>query len=270
MQLMRLAAVTVLAVGTVALPASPAAAAGVVELSSDGATWSGSLGGPLFATTPELVPLGSESASFWVRNSAADDAYLRLTVDALSWSGADYAASLSVAAAVPGTAGTPVVLATAGTCPVLLDGVILAAGQAVKVTATLALGDLHGTAGQSGSAAMNIGVMLTQVAGTAPASGCASPVPSPGATPATVVVIPASGSAAAPVAPAVDGDAVEVPLPPLVPGAAILSALPNTLVRFDSSILGWAGAGLPLGAALFFLFGILRRLVRGESEEQTP
>ncbi len=268
---MRAIAASALVVGLALAPVTVASAAGVVELSSDGSTWGSSLGSPLFTTAPELVPLGSESASFWVRNSAPDDAYLRLTVDALGWSGSAYAASLSIAASVPGTAGTPIVLASAGSCPVLLNGVLLPAGQAVKVTTTLALGDLSGTSGQSGSAAMNIGVMLTQVAGTTPASGCASPVPSPGSSPGTVVVIPAVPTAAAPtVAPVVDGEVVEVPLPPIVPGAAILSALPNTLVRFDSSILGWAGAGLPLGAALFFLFGIVRRLVRGESEEQTP
>jgi hypothetical protein len=269
MQLMRVIAALGAAATLVVLPVTAASAAGIVEVSTDGATWGSSLGSPLFTTAPELVPMGSESASFWVRNSAADDAYLRLTVDTLGWSGFDYAASLSIAASVPGIAGTPIVLASAGSCPVLLNGVLLPAGQAVQVTATLALGDLNGTSGQSGSAAMNIGVMLTQVAGTAPASGCASPVSSPGSAPATVVVVPSAPSSVA-VAPAMDGEIVEVPLPPIVPGAAILAALPNTLVRFDSSIIGWAGAGLPLGAALFFLFGIIRRLVRGESEEQIP
>ena len=269
MQLMRAIAALGASAALVVLPVAAASAAGVVELSSDGSTWGSSLGGPLFTAAPELVPLGSESASFWVRNSAPDDAYLRLTVDTLGWSGADYAASLSVAASVPGTAGAPIVLASAGSCPVLLNGVLLPAGQAVKVTTTLALGDLNGTSGQSGSAAMNIGVMLTQVAGTAPAGGCAAPAPAPGSQPVTVVVVPSTASYVA-VAPAIDGEVVEVPLPPIVPGAAILAALPNTLVRFDSSIIGWAGAGLPLGAALFFLFGIVRRLVRGESEEQNP
>jgi hypothetical protein len=44
-------------------------------------------------------------------------------------------------------------------------------------------------------------------------------------------------------------------------------------VQFDSSFLGWAGAGIPLGAALFFLVGVVRRLIRGPGagdEELVP
>ena len=98
---MRAIAASALVVGLALAPVTVASAAGVVELSSDGSTWGSSLGSPLFTTAPELVPLGSESASFWVRNSAPDDAYLRLTVNALGWSGSTYAASLNIATSVP-------------------------------------------------------------------------------------------------------------------------------------------------------------------------
>jgi len=263
---MRAIAAVLLGVVMVLGAAMPASAAGVVQLSSDGSTWSTSLGSPLFAAAPELVPMQAASATFWVRNSAPDAAYLRLTVDNLSWSGAQYAAALSVAASVPGTAGTPLVLGSSSGCMVLLDGILLAAGQAVKVTTTLALGDLNGTAGQTGAAAMDIAVGLEQAV-TAPTAGC-----NPAATPdTTVVVVPPTGAAARPAAPlpatAGDPGVIEIPVPPLVPGAAVLSLLPNTLVRFDSSIIGWATAGVPLGAALFFLVGVIRRMVRGPREE---
>ena len=252
-----------IAVGLVLAPAAAASAAGVIELSDDGSAWSTSLGGPLFATAPQLVPMQSQSASFWVRNATPDDAYLRLTVDNLSWTGTHYAAALSLAASVPGAAGAPLALGTATGCLVLLEGVLLPAGQAVQVSATLALGNLDGTTGQMGTASMDIAVGLEQATSSAPAPGCA-----PAATPATtIVVVPPSGVAAAPTGPqavSTGGEAaIEVPVLPLVPGTAILALLPNTLVRFDSSVVGWATAGLPLGAALFFIVGVIRRMIRG-------
>ena len=262
---MRRIAVVVAVIAMVVVPAASASAAGVVELSSDGSTWSSSLSSPLFAAPPALVPMQAQSATFWVRNTAADPAYLRLTVENLNWSGTHYAAALSMAASVPGTSGTPLTLGSSSGCLVLLDGILLAAGQAVKVTTTLALGDLTGTTGQTGTAAMDIAVGLEQAV-TTPTAGC-----NPAATPGTTIVVvpPTSPStpSAAQAAAAGESDVIEVPVPPLVPGTSILSLLPNTLVRFDGSLLGYATAGVPLGAALFFLVGVIRRMVRGPSEE---
>jgi len=264
---MRAIAAVLLGAVMVLAAAAPASAAGEVQLSSDGSTWSSSLGSPLFATAPDLVPMQTASATFWVRNSASDAAYLRLTVDNLSWSGVQYASALSVAASVPGTAGTPLTLGSSSECMVLLDGILLAAGQSVKVTTTLALGDLVGTAGQTGAAAMDIAVGLDQAV-TAPTAGC-----NPAAVPAsTVTVVPPASvptrstgavATASPLAEYLD----MVSLPAFIPGSAILDLLPNTLVSFDSSLVGWATAGVPLGAALFFLVGVIRRLVRGPREE---
>ena len=261
---MRAIAAVVLVAGLVLGQASAASAAGVVELSSDGSTWSSSLGSPLFTTTPTLVPMSSQSATFWVRNSAADSAYLRLTVENLAWSGSNYASALTVAASVPGKTGTPLDLASSSGCVVLLDGVLVGAGQAVKVTATLALGNLEGTAGQSGTAAMDIGVLLEQATSTPPAAGCNPPVPPP----TTVVVIPAAPVAPAPsvtttpVAQPVDG------VPPLIPGDSLFAVLANTLVSFDGSLVGWAAAGIPLGALFFLLARFIRRLVGVPKEPQ--
>ena len=260
---MRAIAAVLLGVVMVLGTAVPASAADVVQLSSDGSSWSTSLTSPLFATAPQLVPMQAASATFWVRNSAPDAAYLRLTVENLSWSGPTYAAALSVAASVPGTAGTPLALGSSSGCMVLLDGVLLAAGQAVKVTATLALGDLDGSAGQTGAAAMDIAVGLEQAV-SAPTAAC-----NPAATPAsTVTVVPPASSAGEVAAARPAAEYIDMmSLPAFVPGSAILDLLPNTLVRFDGSILGWATAGVPLGAALFFLVGVIRRLARGPREE---
>ncbi len=262
---MRAIAAVVLAAGLVLGSASAASAAGVVEVSTDGSTWSSSLSSPLFTTTPQLVPMTSQSATFWVRNSAADAAYLRLTVENLNWTGSHYASALSVAASVPGTAGTPLELASASGCAVLLDGILLGAGQAVKVTATLALGNLNGTMGQSGTAGMDIGVLLEQATSAAPTAGC-NPAVTP---PTTVVVLPAPHTGTtAPVVPAVDEPVVDVPVTPVVPGESIFTLLANTLVRFDGSLVGWAAAGVPLGMGLFFIAGFARRKLRGVADEE--
>ena len=265
---MRAIAAVVLAAGLVLGSASGASAAGIVEVSSDGSAWSSSLGGGLFSTAPELVPMSTASATFWVRNSAPDPGYLRLTVDNLNWTGAQYSSALSMAASVPGTTGSPLALGSASGCMVLLDGVLLAAGQSVKVTTTLALGDLQGQSGQSGLAAMNIGVGLEQATGGPPAPGC-----NPGtstSTPATVVVVPQTRSAAPSAAAEQPSPATEVTVdedPPLVPGDSLFALLANTLVRFDGSVLGWASLGVLLGAALFFLVPLIRRRAGVDREE---
>jgi hypothetical protein len=267
---MKALAVAVIAVGMLLWPASTASAAGVVELSNDGSSWSGSLSAPLFASTPQLVPMGSQSASFWVRNSAADDGYLRLTVENLSWSGSHYASALSMAASVPDVTGSPLTLGSSSGCIVLLEGVLLPAGQAVKVTTTLALGDLNGTTGQSGAAGMDIGVMLEQATSAAPAVGC-NPAVVP---PTTVVVVPPVTGARAPstvistVADPVAAPVDEAPVVPDLPGGPLFTLLANTLVRFDGSLVAWAAAGVPLGMGMFFLVGLARRKLRPVADEE--
>ena len=269
MQLSRVATAALLGAAIALAPAASASAAGVIELSDDGVNWSASLGAPLFAVEPKLVPQQDASSTFWVRNSAADDAYLRLTVENLSWSGTEYANALSVAGSVPSKAGAPIVVGSSSGCLVLLEGVMLAAGQSIEVTTTLALGDLVGTAGQTGTAAMDIAVGLEQAVG-APRAAC-----NPAATPdSTVVVVPrpraASKPAAVPTAPETPADSgpIAIEVPPLVPGTPLLTVLANTLVSIDSSILGWAFAGVPLGAAVYLLVGVSRRRLHGSEGEQ--
>ncbi len=261
---MRAIAAVVLAAGLVLGTASAASAAGIVQLSDDGSSWSSALGSPLFSSAPELVPMSNATATFWVRNASPDPAYLRLTVDNLNWSGPQYASALSIATSVPGTTGSPLALGSASGCLVLLDGVLLAAGQSVKVTTTLALGDLQGQSGQSGLAAMNIGVGLEQATGSAPSPGCNPSVP-----PTPVVVVP-SGSASAGTPATAQPDPTDDggdEVPPLVPGDSLFALLANTLVRFDGSLIGWATAGVVVGAALFFLVPIIRRLAGVPREE---
>ena len=270
---MKAMAIVILSVAMVLGSASASSAAGEIELSRSGSVWAPTLGSPLFTTPPALVPMSSESASFWVRNSSPDAAYLRITVENATWAGAEYAAQLTIGASVPGVTGTPRAISTSSACTVLLERVLLAAGQSVQVTTTLALGDLDGSVGQGGSAAMDIGIVLEQSAGSAPASGCAgTTAPTPTPTPSTfVVVVPpradGTASAAAPVAPPSEVEVIIDALEPLP--EPLLSLLPNTLVRFDSSLLAYAFAGLPLGAAAFFLIGLIRRQLSSEERAKS-
>ncbi|WP_394941393.1 hypothetical protein [Psychromicrobium sp. YIM B11713] len=56
--------------------AAPAQASGELELSANGVAWSQALPGPIFSPTEKLVPGGSVTASFWVRNAGTSAAKL--------------------------------------------------------------------------------------------------------------------------------------------------------------------------------------------------
>lgn len=76
--LVRLLGMTVI----LATAAAPAQAAGELELSLDGTTWTQSIAGPLFDESMRWVPGDSETASFFIRNNGGSNG--TLTVDILS------------------------------------------------------------------------------------------------------------------------------------------------------------------------------------------
>ena len=252
------------------LAATPASAVGGIEVSHDGVSFSSTLSTALFDGQPQLVPQQARSQTFWVRNTTADDAYLTLMLNSPTWTSDPYGAALTIAASVPGAAGTPLALSSRAGCPVLLEGRVLAAGQAVAVTATLKLGDLVGTSGQDAHATMNVGVVLTEIAGLDAAASCATPsvivpvIAAPSASGAGTAAEPASptsGPAAVPAVPV-------VPDGPLGPIALVLA---NTLGSFDVGVVGLAALAVPVGAAVFFLAGLLRRRRSDDDwEETTP
>lgn len=65
----------------VLVPASPASAADELGLSVDGATWSGTLPGPLFDPDFRWVPGDVEVASFFVRNQDSEAGVLRVVME---------------------------------------------------------------------------------------------------------------------------------------------------------------------------------------------
>ena len=71
---------TVLAAVALAVTASTAYAAGELELSTDGLTWSSTLPDRIFTAPQTLVPGDVVEGSLWVRNSSADRARVDLAV----------------------------------------------------------------------------------------------------------------------------------------------------------------------------------------------
>lgn len=241
--------------------AQPATAAGELELSPDGVSYSTALASPLFATAPVLVPLDSASSTFWVRNSSASAAYLRITLDDSSWSSAEYGSSLRVSASVPSKAGTAVPLASNPPCSIILSGVLLAPGQAVAVTATVAMIDVNGTSAQLSWAAIDLGVTLTESGGLAASSDCSTPTtPVVVVSPPRGVVVPGvvAEPTATPATPAPPAPTDEEEAEPEEPDS-FLAVLTNTLAAFDTGVIALAGASIPAGAALFLLVGFSRR-----------
>lgn len=250
--------------------AEPAAAADELQVSSDGATYSDALSSPLFAGLPLLVPNDSEAASFFVRNTGPSPAYLAVTVANPAWTDDDLADALTLGASAPGNPGKTAVLSAATDCTVLLEGYPLEAGQAVKVTMTVAIGDLAGTAGQNAIASMDARLILTETGGLPAGPACATP-------PTTVVVVPPTTrpggvgvpALAKPTAAPEPAEPVEEEEEPASPIEALAIVLTNTLSSFDPVAVAFAAAAVPAGAALFMIVGRVRRR-RGDFSEETP
>lgn len=254
----------VLGLGAALAFASPAAAAGEVELSNDGVTYSGALATPLFTPAPVLVPAESASSVFWVRNGGGVAAYLRVTLTSATWGSTDYASSLLVSASVPSRSGTAVSLASTPVCSIMLRNVLLAPGEEVAVTTTVAMADLAGASGQASWAAFNLGVTLTEAAGLAASPDCSTP------TTPVVVVRPPAGAPGSDVEPEPTPEPTAEPTPEPEPESPIddfIAVLTNTLSLFDSSVLTAASASIPAGAALFFIVGRTRRALEKYREE---
>jgi len=269
----RVVGTAALAVILALVAAEPAAAADEIQLSDDGVTYGSNLAAPLIPGLPVLVPGDTLSESFWVRNSGPSQAYLTVTLENATWTSSQLADALTVGASAPGNAGHTVALSNSTTCTVLLQNHVLNAGDDVRVTMALTLGDLTGLDGQSATAGLDAGIRLTETAGLPAGPPCATP-------PATVVVVPRAPSAARPVAAlpadtttdegaggAVEGND-EQEEEPATPGEFLALVLTNTLSAFDSTAVAFAAAAVPAGAVLFMIVGRIRRR-RGDLTEGT-
>jgi hypothetical protein len=110
--------VALLAALGVAAAAAPARAADELWLSSDGTTWSTSLGAALFGTPQTIVPGDVVTSALWVRNASSDPARVDLLVaSALGVTPGTLAGDLSLT-----IDGTPAVGGSRWRGPVLAPG----------------------------------------------------------------------------------------------------------------------------------------------------
>jgi hypothetical protein len=156
------------------ISASPASAAtSGVQLSDDGVHFSSTYTGSLFDDTAMMVPSTSQSGHFWVKNASGDPAFLRISVSGVGGGGSPFSGALTVTATTTSSSGPAVPVDAAQPCYVLTQGQVLAPGAVARVDATLALGDLTGTDGQSSSVDFDIIVGLSSAAtGSMPATTC--------------------------------------------------------------------------------------------------
>lgn len=160
--------------GAMSAPTTPAVAAGGIEFSRDGVSYSPTLPGGLFNQITISVPGDSQSTGFWVRNVGPVSAYLRVAAAQVSVSDPVLAGALTVTAATIGHPGAPATLAEAQPCRVLTEGELLAPGDAVRVSASLSLGDLDGLSGQGGTVSFAFNIGLTDSVIGRPPTSCSA------------------------------------------------------------------------------------------------
>lgn len=185
----RASGIAIAAVLSVVLGATSASAAtgvGVVELSDDGVSFARTYPGAVFDNIALLSPGDSQTETIYVRNTGTAAGYLRITLRDVSFSDTDYADALTVTTSTPSNPGSSHSVSGANPCRVTNEGVLVAAGQTVPVTATLDLGNLTGTQGQGATASLSLRFTLTDTTpGSLPATHC-------GASGSTVPLVPTS------------------------------------------------------------------------------
>lgn len=170
---------------TAFLLAAPAAASGagpdVVAVSGDGVTFTRDYR-DVFGTSI-LVPRGTASDTFFVRNTGNSAGILRLVLTNVNVPDGSVLQALTLSTGTADVPGTPINVSDASPCITTLQGQPLAAGQTVQVTSQLTLGDLTGTTGQNVPIDFSIQVELSDRR-TAASTECAatgipptSPVP---------------------------------------------------------------------------------------------
>ncbi len=230
-------AAAALLVATMTLFGSSAAVAdsdGDVLVSWDGVVYFQTVPGGFLDQIEISVPGDAQTAGFWVRNAGPVPAYLRIAIGNVVTTDPILATALSINASTAAHPGTEATLAEAEPCRVLTEGDILPPGGTVHVTATLALGDLGGLAGQGGTARFDLQVALSDSVVPLPPTTCSD----------LGTQIPVTGG---------DGDirlartGSDLPLPVIMGSASILGVGLFLLVaaRRRRKAQGWADATEP-------------------------
>ncbi len=170
-----IAALAVSAAGlllAVAIPA-PASAAGSLELSSDGVSFSPAFPANLFDGLGLLAPGDSLDASLWIKNAGSTPAELRVRAMQLVTPSPEFASAVTLTTVHAGATATRS-LDALGTCSVVVPSMTLAAGAVTRVDMSVAMSMMiGGNATQNQAARLDFAVdMRDAAAGPYPASGC--------------------------------------------------------------------------------------------------
>ncbi|MEO7348930.1 MAG: hypothetical protein ABIW32_03585 [Terrimesophilobacter sp.] len=148
------------------------AASSVIEFSSDGVNYSSSLASPLFQNIAQMVPGDSQTSTFWIRNAASSAGFLRLVLSDVTSSDPALASALTLRIKTDTFIDQRVTLNQATPCWVLAED-FLNPTTAVKVVATLTLGDLRSTDGQNVSASFRMRAGLSDASfDSLPSTSC--------------------------------------------------------------------------------------------------
>jgi hypothetical protein len=153
----------VIGLAVAVVPALEAQAAGTIQISDDGVTYGAAYPGVLFDGIANFAPGDSQTEVFYLRNTGPDAGFVRIIVYDAAGDPA-LLSSLSIRASVPAQPGSVVVVSSAAPCWVLNEGIFLAAGATLSVTATLTLDVGAGNPTQKSVANFGVGVSLTDTA----------------------------------------------------------------------------------------------------------
>ncbi len=223
---LRIAAVAValgLFAGAVALPAPALAAVpSGIEVSDDGVTFTSAMSRNLFGSLARIVPGGTQTDFFYLRNAGTVSGILRIVLRDVVTTSPSYADALKITVrttALPGTWGA---VSKANPCWRMLEGEVLAPGDVVRVDAAVFLDNLNGQSGQGATATVGLALSLSDAAaGSTPDTSCGGP--------ATILPVGAGPSrpTAKPVFVSVPVSGPDVVVPPVDDGSLPTDALPT-------------------------------------------
>ena len=157
-----------------ATAAAPAHAATGIEVSLDGIHFGTTLPAGLFDGIGRMVPMDSETATFWVRNTSATDAALRVSLQDMVVSSPALAASIELTSWDSGTAAAnSATLNTLAACDVIVPEQIVPTGATIRVDLTLTMMNVTGLTAQDMLGALNfLAAMRDAAGGPFPPSAC--------------------------------------------------------------------------------------------------
>jgi len=209
------------------------AAVDPIGLSADGVSFTATYPGTLFGGS-EIVPGGSITRSFWVKNQEASSGNLAVAIRDVASADGLFLGALTVDAQSGSASSATVVAAEIDPCVSLLKGVPIAASGVARVDVTLSLADTLVSLQSQGSIAdFDVAVTLTSTDVAAP-DGCTVPAPSPSPSPGAGGTANPPGFAAGATVPGAGGDSTPTPTPrPTAP------PLPDSSDDGDGAGLFW-------------------------------